>query len=104
MTTKHTPGPWQMSGVRSRQEIHGHMVGPDSFGVACVAYSDRTTADHLASLADARLIAAAPELLEALREALPEIRRLNAAAGVTVFNPAATSMIRAAIAKAEGRS
>ena len=60
---KHTPGPWHVSGGRNRPDIYGHMVGPDKFGIACVAYSDRTDADHIASLADARLIAAAPDML-----------------------------------------
>lgn len=39
--------------------------------VAYVPYSDRTPADHVQSHADQRLIAAAPELLEALKWALP---------------------------------
>lgn len=67
MSAKHTPGPWQMSGGRSRHDVYGHMVGPDGYGVAIVAYSDRKPGEHTASLADARLIAAAPRLLEALK-------------------------------------
>lgn len=66
---KHTPGPWQVSGVR--QKIGGYpmlMVGPDSAPIASVFYSDRTTADHVASQADAVLISSAPDLLEALEE------------------------------------
>lgn len=44
------------------------------------------------------------QMLEALRECRPEITRLNASAGETVFNPSATELIDAAIAKAEGRA
>jgi len=84
--SNHTPGPWQVSGGRSRQDTYGHTIGPDGLGIACVFYSDRTNADHLASLADARLIAQAwkiPDLeaqiasltadKERLREALEGI-------------------------------
>ena len=48
------------------------------------------------------LLAAAPEMLEALEEARLEISRLNRAAGETRFNPTATQMADAAIAKARG--
>ena len=44
------------------------------------------------------------QLLEALEECLPEIQRLNKAAGHTVFNPAATDLVKAAIAKARNQS
>ncbi len=43
---------------------------------------------------------AAQEMLAALQEVLPEIRRLNEAAGHTVFNPTATGMVKEAMAKA----
>jgi len=38
---------------------------------------------------------------EALNEVLHEIRRLNAAAGHTVFNPAATDCVKALLAQVE---
>ena len=55
---KHTPGPWQQNG--------SHIYGPDPkrYGIAQLMY-----ADPLESDANARLIAAAPELLEALKRA-----------------------------------
>lgn len=60
-----TPGPWQVSGVRQKSDKYeGHMVGPDGDGVVLVPYNDN---DHIECLANARLIAAAPELLDALR-------------------------------------
>lgn len=65
---RHTPGPWQMSGARQRETLYGHGVGPDGGTlIAMVPYSDFTPEEHIASLADARLIAAAPDLLEACR-------------------------------------
>ena len=78
LKNKHTPGPWQVSGGRNRPDIYGHMVGPDGIGIACVAYSDRTNADHVASLADARLIAAAPDLLDALTTERAKVAALEA--------------------------
>ena len=58
----------------------------------------------------ANLIAAAPEMLELLKDILaevrPEISRVNEAAGRTIFNPVATETIDMAkeiIAKAEGK-
>ena len=67
---KHTPGPWTyccdsghsskcLRGVRHSKKaaVHG---GPDN----------RTIASHVESYDDARLIAAAPELLEALKALL----------------------------------
>jgi predicted P-loop ATPase/GTPase len=46
------------------------------------------------------LLNAAPDLLDACRESLFEARRINRAAGETVFNPTAFSMMESAIAKA----
>ena len=61
-------------------------------------------------VANANLIAAAPEMLELLKDILaevrPEISRVNEAAGRTIFNPVATETIDMAkeiIAKAEGK-
>ena len=52
----HTPGPWGLDG--------NLIEGPDGERVACItAYSRRTPKQK----ANARLIAAAPELLEALQ-------------------------------------
>lgn len=64
--SKHTPGPWEVmdSFYPSIKEV----VGP-SFNVKAVMWAtDLTEKDYQERLADLRLIAAAPELLEALRE------------------------------------
>lgn len=65
MSTQHTPGPWT---TRETQEhwgrINVHIEGSDGFELAC-AYQ-RTTNENKAN---ARLIAAAPELLAELKNA-----------------------------------
>lgn len=66
--TKFTPGPWQMSGVRSKRNVYGHTVGPDSDPIITVDYSDRTPDLHSETLGNAHLIAAAPELYAALED------------------------------------
>jgi hypothetical protein len=92
----HTPGPWETG----RGTIHGFTVygpdvsehaGPDELAVICEGATE----------ANARLIAAAPELPEAARRAEPAI-------GTPCAEPCAhhgcsiARSLRAAIAKAEG--
>jgi hypothetical protein len=62
--SKHTPGPWVVDEAQPGDLFHNVVRGEgDSFGVLC-----RTSINGNANAeADARLIAAAPELLEALR-------------------------------------
>ncbi len=92
-TQQHTPGPWTV-GTK-----HGLM---DAYWVD----SPSTLKPAIATrIEDARLIAAAPELLEALITALPYLEAAEADPGYkkgAVSNVTAT--IRAAIAKAEGRA
>lgn len=122
--TKHTPG-----------KAH---VGPflvrtvEDFGCAITHYIETPTGDYVAEIRvglnadeikrgvlsanpshsseDARLIAAAPELLEAVREAHNSLMRLAALAGdVPEWNEGghaheSAKQARAAIAKAEGRA
>lgn len=73
-----TPGPWQVSGVRykwrqsdSSQILDSHAVGPDGDAVCLVFYTER---HHKEQLANARLIAAAPKMLEILKR-LCELNR-----------------------------
>lgn len=65
----HTPGPWSVSGVRTRASVVPvlQISGPDDKVYAWVLYSDLTMKDHITSHADARLIAAAPDMLAALK-------------------------------------
>lgn len=57
MTSQHTPGPWKVS-----QNVTRHVIGPEGGVVAC---AELTWTNEITE-ANARLIAAAPELLEAL--------------------------------------
>lgn len=61
MSAKHTPGPWETSGMIVRD--------PEGREIADV-HSQIIWQDHGEECANARLIAAAPELLEALTEAI----------------------------------
>jgi hypothetical protein len=83
----HTPGPWQV-----------HQPDTQTLAVHTRAGSiaEWPTNYDPRDVADARLIAAAPELLEVLRDML--------AAQVCGDNCAQCSAARAAIAKAEGRT
>lgn len=70
---KFTPGPWQVSGVRTGAHIGNthcdvHSIGPDGDPMVYAGYSDRTHALHLECMANARLVAAAPCLLASLKD------------------------------------
>jgi len=78
----HTPGPW----YQHRETVQA----PNGTLVATLANANGTCNDN------ARLIAAAPELLEALQMALPHLE------SVAMKDNAAYALARAAIAKATG--
>lgn len=87
--TTHTPGPWSLAEsdlTPGRYSIYHN--GP-------IAHCGDTTAEPGDGLANARLIAAAPELLEACRKALT--------CRISVISAVVDNLMRAAIAKAEGR-
>lgn len=95
--------PWYVSGTRTRHNsmpVLQIISEPTSEVLALVPYSDRTPKAHAECYADARLIAAAPDLLEALRqiassldvESYPENGSLESMLG---------KIARAAIARAE---
>ena len=96
MTTnehRFTPGPWHLLITRDNNSLFTHYVWPasdiDSCRIAAV-YGE----------ANAHLIAAAPELLEACKNALRTFG-YYADAGHDVDEP--MDMLEAAIAKAEGK-
>ena len=101
MSTTHTSGPW-------REHSH-RQIGPDA-GIVCEVWSaiGETDADRIAQAdANARLIAAAPDLLEALQEmvagdaeAIEDAKRLGVPFPDEML--AAYHKARAAIAKATG--
>lgn len=63
-----SPGPWSVSGVRIRQggEPFLQIMKADGRTIALVSYSDLTPRDHVESHADARLMAAAWEIFNAI--------------------------------------
>lgn len=93
METKHTPGPWAVyhdhpdaDTAKSLAHIRALGAEPHLNEIASVYCCDIATEQT----ANARLIAAAPELLEALNSVLPYV------------NAGEALIVRAAIAKATG--
>ena len=93
--SKHTQGPWAVRGIPTGQRYIGPSQDGGAPSVALVLARVNVPDERLA--ADARLIAAAPELLEALLVA----DRTFAENGLLACH-AARQEIRAAIAKATG--
>lgn len=96
--TKHTPGPWTVESG----SVFGHA------GSARVALADRKEGliRPVERDANVRLIAAAPDLLEACGQALKTIKTLKTFCDVsltTVRAAEAEIIIEAAISKAEGQ-
>ena len=109
---KHTPGPWKLETAKTSCGIC-HKIGPfpfrpDRISHACV-YVDAASHDGSSPvdqelLANARLIAAAPELLAAL-EAMMENKTCNPSSMTPAERAAlwvSHGKARAAIAKAKG--
>ncbi len=99
---KPTPGPWVYDRHPGCRRIRGNKDGPNSQGHYRITVADTPgLADDAEDLANARLIAAAPELLEALRRA--EVK-LSAYVGVCKGDKELTDtilpMVRSAISKA----
>jgi hypothetical protein len=95
--SKHTPGPWKVETERFRPRDIDYFVvpsNPDSGIAICEIYRKPYKAN-------ARLIAAAPELLSALKLAEEAILDAERIAGFG--QPMVLSHIRDAIAKAEGK-
>ncbi len=86
MKTNHTPGPWRRYGRRIE---YGPMVAGDGFLVATISR------DPKESEGNARLIAAAPELLSSLKLAC-EVLRGTGECGIA-------KDLEKTIAKAEGK-
>lgn len=94
----HTPGPWEAVGDRDDEGIM--IVQSATGGEVCDIVSTLGYAE--ADEANARLIAAAPDLLEALVDFVEQVEaydRLHGANSCAISPDAA----RLAIAKAEGR-
>ena len=110
--SKHTPGPWSVREYSADiQIIAGNFREPALVRRIVGASNDCQTALRIEQAANARLIAAAPELLEALRDALAAMEHMgdvmNGMDIVTDEDEAhfpAFAKARAAITKAEGTS
>ena len=121
--SKHTPGPWYVEeherqrwnspttptrGVVTQAEHHGswtvYLIGEVSYPTTA-----QGSVGALERLANARLIAAAPDLLAACREVAEALPELAADADprswyeVRKIQTALSTLLSAAIAKAEGR-
>ena len=112
--SKHTPGPWNISWARSGQRLEGARIRAKELDLVCYVPSDRigpTDEDPGERMSDeqqanARLIAAAPELLEALEGFVRDLERGPwGADGPPITHPALQryEQAKGAIAKAEGR-
>lgn len=92
METRHTPGPWKHSPSGLA------ITAKDAPLNSPICWTYETDITHAERLANARLIAAAPELLEALKRTTADLERLK----TTLFDDT-IDIARAVLAKAEGR-
>jgi hypothetical protein len=103
---KHTPGPWEAEQAHERQDLWWDIEGAMPKGLTPGRYNiaDTMNRHHCVSpdedRANARLIAAAPELLAACRRLL----HFGDDCGDHCSNSCQWCQLRAAISKAEGES
>ena len=106
---KHTPGPWRIRAVSKPMEIIGNIhqvTDVESFPTAFVPAWDSPAAGEVygteEALANAHLIAAAPDMLEVLREAREHVA--GSAPEWHYRTQEMVALIDAVIAKATGDS
>ena len=108
---KHTSGPWKVYHQELRKQFPGHKIieVQDDHGYAVVQWSGFDNSDRLKNvhLANARLIAAAPDLLAALHIAAQYVDNSDSPGGCdgrqkNCAHCDAIRMINKAIAKAYG--
>lgn len=92
MKTKYTPGPWRIGECKTRVETISDQVNPWPTSVACASH------DGPQGWANARLIAAGPDMLAALTH----LNRLYEREAHTIDKTLAWGEARAAIVKAQG--
>lgn len=98
MAEKFTPGPWKIvidrdaDGNADRVEVQA-----DDAGSCTIAVIETENGPHAVALADARLIAAAPELYAALEGVLQRVRALRVSDAWPEFDTA-----RALLARIQG--
>jgi hypothetical protein len=96
-TTKHTPGPWKWWTSCSWRRLSQDLPRAKDGGVLCPYVCRDGHPDVQVSDADARLIASAPDLLEAAEQALNFIENTESELGITLESGI---MLRAAIKRA----
>jgi hypothetical protein len=108
MTTKHTPGPWLIgnNGKQGKKSPTFRIwrTDPDqpqgedfrNRGYACIA-------PHVEGEANARLIAAAPEMLDALIKAEAWVAQYHDTPGHDAASRSMSALLRKVIAKADGQ-
>ena len=104
MKTTHTPGPWNVDGSNiTGPDDHniGIVSGPHTIGASDAALESRMR-EHARDEANARLIAAAPDLLAALESLMQHFVGDRTAVNCLGGAGIAADVARAAIAKAKG--
>ena len=98
--SKHTPGPWHRDKYGNVVDSNGERVVMRSVSVAC------SGSDEYIALSEANtdLATAAPDLLEALEQALNALAHCKADAGYNSMQNRAAHAATKAIAKAKGES
>lgn len=92
-----TPGPWEV------WEFGPPRVVNRQIGWTIYTIDDPAPHEEATHWANARLIAAAPELYEALKRARAEIAELEALGGQRPITNSAVALMDAALARSEGR-
>lgn len=95
MNTKHAPGPWAIERPYAEPGVY---VGAADTSLVCRICMDGAEANDPEGLANARLIAAAPDMYTALAE------MIRFASQATPEQRSAVAMACDALRKAEGRS
>lgn len=86
MRKKHTPGPWDCTFTITQNGRRIDITAEDGSNVAQALAGDHVACDATAR-ANARLIAASPAMLEALRTTAGNIRSLGPAGAIEPFTP-----------------
>lgn len=95
----HTPGPWELSGGNTSVWA----ISPPNARVRIADIRQHSPMNGVDNEANARLIAAAPELLEACKWADRVIQDFRGQVRTEVMSDVALSKLKAAIAKAEAK-
>ena len=106
-THTHTPGPWTFTETTGTELliVAGHYPGPNHHQIASVTNPDFTCGPFPVDFANARLLAAAPELLAALRALVNgRVRISDKTNDMLSEHDSKVIAARTAIARAEGKA